>query len=134
MAHGRTVNYRTPSVTFLILVRKPPVLRPPGTIGNWLYGVAQRTALEARRASAKRRAKEAMIVPRLEAPQEGREDLWAVLDQELKRLPNKHREVVVLCDLEGKTRKQVALEIGCAEGTVASRLARARTVLAKRLA
>jgi len=39
----------------------------------------------------------------------------------------------VLCDLEGKTRKEAALNLGCAEGTVASRLARARTVLAKRL-
>jgi len=120
-------------VTFLVLVRKAPALRSPGTIGNWLYGVAHRTALEARKISARRRAKEAMIPARVEQSLEDREELRAVLDQELKRLPDKHREVVVLCDLEGKTRKEAALDLGCAEGTVASRLARARTVLAKRL-
>jgi RNA polymerase sigma factor (sigma-70 family) len=119
-------------VTFLVLVRKAKGLQSPGTLGNWLYGVAYRTALEARKAGAKRRAKEAMVVPH-EPAQDHCADLRSVLDQELKRLPDKHREVVVLCDLEGKTRKQVALDLGCAEGTVASRLARARSVLAKRL-
>jgi RNA polymerase sigma factor (sigma-70 family) len=120
-------------VTFLVLVRKASGLRSPGTIGNWLYGVAYRTALEARKASARRRAKEAQVVPRTESSPERHADVRSMLDQELRRLPDKHREVVVLCDLEGKTRKEAALDLGCAEGTVASRLARARTVLAKRL-
>jgi hypothetical protein len=65
-------------------------------------------------------------------------DLWGdvrpLLDQELSRLPEKYRAVVVLCDLEGKTRKEVAGQLGLPEGTVASRLTRARTMLAKRLA
>ena len=50
-------------VTFLVLVRKASALHSPSTIGNWLYGVAYRTALEVRKASAKRRAKEAMAIP-----------------------------------------------------------------------
>ena len=41
---------------------------------------------------------------------------------------------IVLCDLEGKTRKQAASQAGLAEGTLASRLARGRAMLAKRLA
>src|SRR5438067_1134485 len=57
-------------VTFLVLVRKASALHSPGTIGNWLYGVAYRTALEVRKASAKRRAKEAMAIPRAETPQD----------------------------------------------------------------
>ena len=52
----------------------------------------------------------------------------------MSRLPDKYRVVIVLCDLEGKTRKEAARQLGCPEGTVASRLARARTMLAKRLA
>src|SRR5262249_26286401 len=50
--------------TFLLLARKAATLRSPGTVGNWLYGVAYRTALEAKRATSKRRAKEASVVTR----------------------------------------------------------------------
>src|SRR5262249_27055342 len=40
--------------TFLVLARKAASLRSPALIGNWLYGVAYRTALEARKANARR--------------------------------------------------------------------------------
>jgi WD40 repeat protein len=60
-------------------------------------------------------------------------DLQPLLDQELGRLPGAYREVIVLCDLEGKARKEAARQLGLPEGTVGSRLARARAMLAKRL-
>src|SRR3981081_4105578 len=41
--------------TFLVLVRKAATLRSPGMVGNWLHGVAYRTAQQARRAASKRR-------------------------------------------------------------------------------
>jgi hypothetical protein len=41
--------------------------------------------------------------------------------------------VIVLCDLEENTREEAARQLGVPQGTVASRLARARTMLAKRL-
>jgi RNA polymerase sigma factor (sigma-70 family) len=119
--------------TFLVLVRRASTLRSPSMVGNWLYGVAYRTALEAKKAAAKRRAKEAMVEPRAEAPRDAWADLRPVLDQELDQLPDKYRAVMVLCDLEGKTRKEAARELGWPEGTVASRLATARSMLAKRL-
>ena len=119
--------------TFLVLVRKAGSIRPSGMVGNWLYGVAQRTALEARRAIAKRRAKEAQVAPRTETPDDTLAQLRPLLDQELPRLPDKYRVVLVLCDLEGRTRKEAAHQLGLPEGTVASRLGRARITLAKRL-
>ena len=61
------------------------------------------------------------------------DDVQPVLDEELSRLPDKYRAVIVLCDLEDKTRKEAALQLGCPEGTVAGRLARVRRMLAKRL-
>src|SRR5690349_20095404 len=103
-------------------------------VGNWLYGVACRTALDARKTAAKRRAKEAAVLLRTHPSDQDRADLLAVLDEELQRLPPKSRAVIILSDLEGKTRKEVALQLGWPEGSVASRLARARARLAKRLA
>ena len=72
-------------------------------------------------------------MPDTEAPQDRWADLRPILDEELSRLPDHYRAVIVLCDLEGRTRKEVAAQLGCPEGTVASRLARARAMLAKRL-
>jgi RNA polymerase sigma factor (sigma-70 family) len=87
--------------SFLVLVRKAATIHPPGMVGNWLYGVAYRTAQEARRSAAKRRAKEASVAPQTETREDAWDDLRTVLDQELERLPEKYRAVVVLCDLEG---------------------------------
>jgi RNA polymerase sigma factor (sigma-70 family) len=119
--------------TFLVLVRRAASLHSPSTLANWLHGVAYRTALEARCAAARRRAREAKVLPRTVMPEDPGAELWPVLDQELGRLAEKYRAVVVLCDLEGKTRKEVARQLGWAEGTVASRLARGRSMLARRL-
>ncbi len=118
--------------TFLILVRKASALRSPGMLGNWLYGVAYRTALAARKMAAKRKAKEASAMPHSESPDDRWAELRPILDQELERLPEKYRAVIVLCDLEGKTRKEAARHLDWPEGTVASRLASARSLLAKR--
>jgi RNA polymerase sigma factor (sigma-70 family) len=105
--------------TFLVLVRRAGSIRPRALVRNWLYGVACRTALDARRAGAKRRAKEAEALARTHQPGEDRGDLRALLDEELQRLPAKYRAVIVLSDQEGKTRKEVARQLGWSEGTVA---------------
>ena len=52
----------------------------------------------------------------------------AVLD-----LPVKYREAVVLCDLQELTYADAATALGCAIGTVRSRLHRGRALLATRL-
>src|SRR5262249_31295317 len=45
-----------------------------------------------------------------------------------------YREAIVLCDLEGRPRKEVAQKLGWPEGTLSGRLSRARVLLGKRLA
>jgi RNA polymerase sigma factor (sigma-70 family) len=124
--------------TFMVLVRKAAAIRPREMVGNWLYGVAHQTALHARRTAARRRLRERQVIemPDLQAaePNGPWQDLQPLLDQELSRLPAKYRAVMVLCVLEGKSRKEVARQLGVPEGTVAGRLARARTMLEKHLA
>src|SRR5262249_13709403 len=122
--------------TFLVLVRKAASVVPREMVGNWLYGVAHQTALQARRTAARRRAREVQVtvMPDTQAVQQDQwPDVQPLLDQELSRLPDNYRAVLVLCDLEGRTRKEVARQLGVPEGTVAGRLARARAMLAKRL-
>jgi RNA polymerase sigma factor (sigma-70 family) len=122
--------------TFLVLVRKAASIVPRELVANWLYGVAHQTALKARSTTAKRRAREKQVTAMPE-PAVEQQDLWndlqPLLDQELSRLPDKYRAVIVLCDLQGKTRKEAARHFHLPEGTVATRLATARTMLARRL-
>ena len=123
--------------TFLVLVRKAASVVPREMVANWLYGVAHQTALKARAVTAKRRARERQMTEMPE-PATAEPDLWndlqPLLDQELSRLPDKYRVAIVLCDLEGTTRKEAARQIGVPEGTLAARVARGRVMLAKRLA
>jgi RNA polymerase sigma factor (sigma-70 family) len=124
--------------TFLVAVRKAASVRPRELFGNWLYGVAYRTALEARARLARRRAKEKqtddMPHPPQAEPDADGEELRRLLDRELSRLPEKYRVPVVLCDLEGRSRRDVARQLRLPEGTLSSRLATARKTLARRLA
>jgi RNA polymerase sigma factor (sigma-70 family) len=122
--------------TFLVLVRKAGAVVPRERVANWLYGVAYQTALKARAVARRRRGREKQVPEMPEPP--AREqlpgtDLRPLLDRELSGLPEKYRAAVVLCDLEGKTRKEAARQLGWPEGTLSGRLARARRLLARRL-
>jgi RNA polymerase sigma factor (sigma-70 family) len=121
--------------TFLVLVRKAHSLTTRAVLGDFLHGVAQRTALNARRLAARRRVKEAAMARSEAQGEEARDNgLKECLDEALTRLPPKYRLPIILCDLEGQTRQQAAESLGWPEGTVAGRLARGRALLARRVA
>jgi RNA polymerase sigma factor (sigma-70 family) len=122
--------------TFLVLARRAGSVAQGETVGNWLYGVAYRTALRARAANVRRRAKEQQVqeLPHpLVFPEEPR-DWRPLLDEELSGLPEKYRSALVLCDLQGQPRKEAAQRLGVPEGTLSSRLAAGRKLLGQRLA
>jgi RNA polymerase sigma factor (sigma-70 family) len=125
--------------TFLILARKAASVAKRESVGCWLYAVAFHTALEAARANARRRARERHLrtMPQREVTPTGAPAGWSdwapLLDQEVNRLSERYRAAVVLCDLEGHPRKEAARLLSVPEGTLSSRLARARLLLAKRL-
>src|SRR5262249_3064795 len=58
--------------TFIVLVRKAAFIAQREAVGNWLYGVAHQSALQARRSAARRRAREMQVteMPDAEAPHE----------------------------------------------------------------
>ncbi len=120
--------------TFLVLVRKATSV-PEQAVANWLYGVARQTAVRLQATAAKCGRHETQVVdmPEPTMPEVRDADLQSVVEEELRLLPDHYRSVVVLCDLEGMTRKEAARQLGIPEGSVASRLARARALLAKRL-
>jgi RNA polymerase sigma factor (sigma-70 family) len=122
---------------FLLLARKAEGIRQGASVGGWLHRVAFRLALEAKAQKQRRQAQERHAA--VLRTQEPRIDLaWrelqGALDEELERLPQKYRLVLLLFYWEGKTQEETAHHLGCPLGTVRSRLARARDLLRKRLA
>jgi RNA polymerase sigma factor (sigma-70 family) len=123
--------------TFLVLARQARSLRNGEALASWLHGVAYRTAVSAKRAAARRRLHERQAPTRSPADP-ARELAWrevqAVLEGEVARLAPAYRAPFVLCIFEGKSEKEAARQLGLKEGTVSSRLARARGRLRRRLA
>jgi RNA polymerase sigma factor (sigma-70 family) len=119
--------------TFLVLARKACDIRSRQAVASWLYGVAYRTAMHARKTTMRRRAKESEMAFRQPSQDGVPEELLAQLDYELSRLPDKYRVPLVLCELEGRNRKEVARSLEVPEGTLSWRLAQAKKLLAQRL-
>jgi RNA polymerase sigma factor (sigma-70 family) len=142
---------------FLVLAQKAHSIRDPDLLGNWLYGVASRTAQCARQQIARRRRREeggAMkgpgagaasgagpcasapaepTAPPADRPTIDREQAEAI-HGEVNRLPRAFRLPVVLCYFEGLTLDEAARRLHCPAGTLRSRLARARDKLRDGLA
>lgn len=123
---------------FVVLARKAGCVRPAAALPAFLHAVATRTALRARTVADRRRRRETPVaaVPDVEgheADPADATDLAAAVDEEIARLPDALRAAVVLCELEGCSRKDAAARLGVPEGTVSSRLAAARKALAARL-
>ena len=120
--------------TFLVLATKANSLKSRSALGDWLHGVARRTALNARRAVARRREMEKRIVP---SDRPRRQSTSPTFCRSWMKnwlgLPEKYRLPIVLCDLEGQSRKAAARQLRWPEGSVAGRLARGRQLLAQRL-
>jgi RNA polymerase sigma factor (sigma-70 family) len=121
--------------TFLLLARKAASVVKRDSVGSWLFAVAYRTALEARTVLVRRQARERQVdeMPHPEVAPVEVQDWRPLLDRELARLPEKYRAAVVLYHLEGRGHREAARQLGLPEGTLSSRLTKARRLLAARL-
>lgn len=110
--------------TFIILALKAATIRGRQSLASWLYSVAYNTAATARAAAERRRIHEARASGN-RSPlffNKPSDDLDAAIHEELERIPERYRSVLVLCYLEGLTQHQAAERLGCPVGTVQSRL------------
>jgi RNA polymerase sigma factor (sigma-70 family) len=133
--HNEHAAHDAFQATFLVLLRRSGSLWIRDSLGPWLYQVAVRVAWNARSAASRRHrheGKAAAMAPR-SLSHEAHEDSGPILHEELSRLPERYRAVVVLCYLEGLTQQQAAQHLGWPIGTVQSRLARGRERLRSRL-
>jgi RNA polymerase sigma factor (sigma-70 family) len=121
---------------FLVLARNSRSVRKPEALAAWLHGVAFRTAMKAKRGAARRRTHEAHLksLPAKPPASPSWDDVQAVLDEEIQRLPESFRMAFVLCVLEGKSVAEAAACLQVKPGTVSSRLTRARQRLQRQLA
>jgi len=119
--------------TFLLLARKAGSVRKAESVAGWLHGAARRIAVRARSAEGRRRNYERRVAKGASEPERVRSESWPELHEEISRLPRHYREPIVLCYLEGLTTEATARRLGCPQGTVMSRLSRARERLHARL-
>lgn len=123
-------------VTFLVLARQAASVRKKQALAGWLHGVAFRTAMQAKRSAVRRRKHETRVkaMPTKPfAPDVAWQEIQAVLQEEIERLPPTLRAPFVLCCLENQSLAEAARELHVRPGTVSSRLARARKRLRDRL-
>jgi len=133
---------------FLVLVRDPGRYDPSrATLKAFLYGVARNHTLramekEGRFAPFNEPADDSTgesAVPQISDPgADANEDLLrreqiARVRRAVLTLPPVYREAVVLCDLQEMSYEEAAHTLGCASGTLRSRLHRGREMLATRL-
>lgn len=123
--------------SFLVLATRLDAARTASSLGGWLVGVAGRMARQMRRAAGRRARHETIAAGR--RPMDISDnpldlaDQFRVLDEELARLPDRLRDPVVLCLLQGRTQDEAAAELGRDARTLRRRLERAKQVLRARL-
>lgn len=135
LLHNRADAEDAFQAVFLVLSRRAGALRRQASLAAWLHNVAVRVCLNERKIERRRkqRVQEAAEVAREPRSPERLEELKRVIDEELAALPRRLSEVLVLCDLEGRTREEVARTLSLPTSTVSSRLTRGREEMRKRL-
>jgi RNA polymerase sigma factor (sigma-70 family) len=106
--------------TFLVLVRRAATAARHPAVGGWLHRTAVQVAMVVRR-----RDKRRPTVPLAREPAAAEPAPPPDVDRLLDRLPDKYRLPVVLCHLEGLSRREAAERLGVPEGTLSARLSRA---------
>ena len=121
--------------TFLVLAKNGGSIRRVDSLGSWLFGVALRVAARSKAQAAQLQAIERRWGEmKARSEESDPENLMADVHEELVRLPERYRALIVLCHLEGLSHELAAAQLGLPVRTVQRRLARGRERLRARLA
>lgn len=121
---------------FLKLAKKADRIKQREAISSWLYQVAHHESLNMNR---QQKTKSASLISEEPLKDEDllteseRQEQLVILHNELNDLPEKFRDPLVLCCLEGRSRQEAADELKLTEITVKGRLTRGRELLKQRL-
>lgn len=116
---------------FVRILDKLHTLRDPDAFPAWLFQTCRSViSLHRRRAWVRRWA--GAITGEVPDPVDrfAESDLAAAVQAALDALPHDLREVLVLCEVEGRTDSEAAVLLGIPLGTIKSRLRRARELFA----
>ena len=116
---------------FLVLYRRSAEFEQRSNVRTWLYGIAVRVALAVRRRAYFRRERLSAQVPEQGCAEDAfqsslQSQAQQLLAAALASMPRARREVFVLYELEALTLAEIAAAMEIPEGTVVSRLYRAR--------
>jgi RNA polymerase sigma factor (sigma-70 family) len=117
---------------FLVLANHPRRAANSYSVGGWLFGVARRVGLAARRREH-RHARRVAVATSPRESQPDFDDLLRVLDEELAALPEEFRAPLVTCFLQERTLDEAARHLGWSVSTLRRRLDRAKDILRARL-
>jgi RNA polymerase sigma-70 factor (ECF subfamily) len=148
MCGNRTVAEDATQETFMTLIRQTAQFdSAKGKLGAFLFGIARNQVLK--RLERERPytslapnwedAADSRVELQIRSADSAQSDVAARAEtiehvrQAILTLPPDYREVVALCDLEEMSYDEAAGALGCAAGTVASRLHRGRALLAAKL-
>lgn len=121
--------------TFIALARSAHKVRQPDRLAGWLYGVARRTANKMRAAQRTNLSPLPEQATHAPTPNEvvGEREFFAIVEEEVDRLPEKYRTAVLLCWFEDGTLDEAARRLGVSKNVLWGRLRQARTQLQQRL-
>lgn len=122
--------------TFVALFQQATSTRWRESVAGWLYRVAHRNASKIRSVQRDQVPAEEDLTSLASAPEKDDvswREVREILEREVRGLPARYRDPVVLCYFEGKSNSEAARQLGWSKGALSGRLARARALLRRRL-
>jgi RNA polymerase sigma factor (sigma-70 family) len=124
-------------VTFMLLARRARSIHDPDALAGWLHRVARRVALRIQTGIRRRRGREDGLANEVAVRDRDlleRDEVRAIVHEEIDRLRETQRLPILLCAVEGLSHEEAAHRLRWPVGTVKSRLVRGRRRLEGRLA